>query len=313
MKKPLLIAVLALATAASAQDLVSKKGEQFLPEKDDLGIGVDATPFLQYAGNFFGKTSTNTAPGFNFLQSSQQITIRYFTDAKMAIRGGIRFGVVSQTLKQNANVRPASTSTMNPYPNPKPVVENKWKQSETNIALTGGVEMRRGKTRLQGYYGGELGIGYSSSRDRFTYGNSLNTSTTSPVDVDASDEFTGANNVEMSAIPEVAGTTSLRVLDRKNGAVFAFGLRGFIGAEYFILPKMSIGGEFGWGISFATGGKSLTTYESIGNNDPFNPQSNDQIGTTEVERPGGRFFFFDTENNNTLFGPAATLRMNLYF
>nr|MCU0360765.1 hypothetical protein [Bacteroidia bacterium] len=68
----------------------------------------------------------------------------------------------------------APTNTTNTYPTNAAEVENVWKQSGNTIALSGGLEMRKGKTRLQGYYGGEVGILFASSKDKFEYGNALN-------------------------------------------------------------------------------------------------------------------------------------------
>jgi hypothetical protein len=45
---------------------------------------------------------------------------------------------------------------------------------------------------------------------------------------------------------------------------YGFGLRGFIGAEYFFMPKMSIGGEFGWGLAYVKNGATTTEYEAEG-------------------------------------------------
>ena len=68
MKKSIALVALAFGvSSAFAQDLTSKKGEPFLPEAGDYMIGIDANPFLNYLGNFFGKTVANTAPTFNFL------------------------------------------------------------------------------------------------------------------------------------------------------------------------------------------------------------------------------------------------------
>jgi hypothetical protein len=318
MKKQ--VAILAFAISASgvfAQDLTSKKGEPILPETGDWALGIDATPFLEYAGNFFGKSSNNTAPSFSFLVA-QNIVGKYFVDAKQAYRGGLRIGLGSESSRAMVDDRTDNgvvpTPSTNPYPNIPGQVENAWKHSTTNFGLTGGIEMRRGKTRLQGYYGGELGIGFSSSKDVFTYGNALNTSTANPVSVSNQDAFSSANNVGLiPGMPIGAVNGDGRVTERKNGAVFSFGLRGFIGVEYFLLPKISLGGEFGWGLGFASGGKTTTTWESIGNNDPLNPNVEDQVGSTTIEGSKDGSFILDTDNVNSLFGPSGTLRLNFHF
>ncbi|MCB0380481.1 MAG: hypothetical protein KDD24_04440 [Flavobacteriales bacterium] len=61
MKKRLLfVAAIFAATATFAQDgLTSKKGEAYLPEAGDWAIGIDANPFLNYAGNLFNGNTGN--------------------------------------------------------------------------------------------------------------------------------------------------------------------------------------------------------------------------------------------------------------
>jgi len=56
MKKSIALVAMAFGvTSAFAQDLTSKKGEPFLPEAGDYAISIDANPFLNYLGTFFGK------------------------------------------------------------------------------------------------------------------------------------------------------------------------------------------------------------------------------------------------------------------
>ena len=84
----------------------------------------------------------------------------------------------------------------------------------------------------------------------------------------------------------------------------AFGLRGFIGAEYFVLPKMSIGGEFGWGFGLMSVGASTETWIT-----------DDGTATAEIEHVGTKSsgFGLDTDINNTLFGAAGSLRLTFHF
>ena len=246
-----------------------------LPEQGDWSVGIDANPFLTYAGNFFGKTTTNNAPTWGFLTSVQTITGKYFAEAQTAYRGSLRIGMNSNTQRAMVTDRAATGQTV--FPNPMAMKENTWKHSTTAFGLSGGLEMRKGKTRLQGYYGGELGIYISNSKDVFTYGNALAPTATPAVVVDPNDAFAGASNIDAAApIQGIVGDA--RITERKNGSTFSFGIRGFIGAEYFILPKISIGGEFGWGIGLSSTGKTSTTYESIG----FNG-TNNNAGSTTIE------------------------------
>ncbi|MDP1800812.1 MAG: hypothetical protein Q8L81_05640 [Bacteroidota bacterium] len=322
MKKSIALVALAFGvTSAFAQDLTSKKGEPILPEAGDWGLAVDATPFLNYAGNFFGKTANNTAPTWNFLTSVQTITGRYFKDAKNVYRGSVRIGFGSNTTREQAANRmlTANSASANGFPTAVTQVENTWKRSNTDIGLAGGIEMRKGKTRLQGYYGGEAGIYVSMQKDKYTYGNTLavNLTPTGPaqnqnVTVTGADQVGGSGNV-VSAVGIFQGAAAgdqARMTERKFGTVFSFGVRGFIGAEYFVLPKMSLGGEFGWGVGLSSTGKSKTSYEATGNN---GGSATDAIGTTEIEGSKNGGFSLDTDGNNSIWGPTGSLRLNFYF
>ena len=279
MKKSVLALALAFGvTSAFAQDLTSKKGEPILPEAGDWAIGIDASPFLNYAGNFFGKTATNKAPRFNFLNtdssgaSIMQIVGKYFVDESTAYRGGVRLGFGST--KTTTLVQQVGQS------DPNVTVENTVKNSGNGIYLSAGLEKRKGKTRLQGYYGGELGIGLSGSKTTNTYGNAL----------------TSTN--QNGGAP--------RTLSVKQGSTFMLGIRGFIGVEYFVLPKISLGGEFGWGLGLSSTGQGEKTTEQW------------DTGTNAVKPITSKtgkvsMFGIDTDNNNSVFGPAASLRMNFHF
>lgn len=302
MKKSILaFAVVLGATTTYAQDLTSKKGENYLPEAGDWAIGVDATPFLNYVGNFFGKTGPNAAPTWNFLTTNNAITGKYFVEDDMAYRASLRIGFGSN--KGSAMVADRSVTTAPVFPAEPAMVENTWKMGNTNIALAGGLEWRKGSTRLQGFYGAELGISISSNKATYEYGNALNQNAAGNVNVDADDDF-GTGNLTTDAYGNAA-----RVLSSKSGTMFGIGLRGFIGAEYFVLPKLAVGGEFGWGLAFMANGTSSVEMESEG----IDGGGNEIAANRTVETNNGSGFAIDTDNINKLFGPAATLRITFHF
>jgi hypothetical protein len=312
MKKSIALVALAFGvTSAFAQDLTSKKGEPILPEAGDWGLAIDATPFLNYAGNVFGKTANNVAPTWNFFTTAQTISGRYFKDASTVYRGSLRIGTGS-TSRRNmvADLTPVTAGSQTVFPNAMPMKENVWKSSSSTIGLAAGIEMRKGKTRLQGYYGGEAGLYLNMGKEKFTYGNALVASTTgsAQVNVSAADAFAGSGNYVAAGAPIQGINGSARATEIKNGTTISFGLRGFIGAEYFVLPKMSIGGEFGWGLGLSSTGKSKTTWESIGG-----PGTTPTVGTTTIEGAKNGGFALDTDGNNSVWGPTGSLRLNLYF
>ena len=251
-----------------AQDLTSKKGEPILPEAGDWSIGIGAAPFLNYVGNFIGGNGLNTAPTVNFLSTNQTILGKYFVDEQTAYRGGIRLNFGSTSTTTKVPVVPATT--------PVTFTDDVTKVGGSNIGITAGWEKRRGKTRLQGFYGGEVGIALGSGKTTMTYGNAI------------------ANLA--------AGTT--RTTEVKTGSTFGLGLRGFIGAEYFIFPKIALGGEFGWGLALTTTGEGETTTETW---------DGAAVITTLTKTGKTSTFGFDTDNMNTVFGPAGTIRLALHF
>lgn len=286
-----------------SQDLTSKNGEPILPQAKNWAIGIDATRLIKDAT-------------FNFVSSSQAITGKYFKDATTAYRVSARIGINNWTTNERVIDRLAATSTVVAYPAAQPTKQNTWSRNATAFGLSFGVEKRRGNTRLQGIYGVEGGVYLSTLNDKFTYGNALNANPSNPVTITVDDamsskQFGYANNID--TLPKIQGVQgAARVIERKNGVGLSIGARVFIGAEFFVLPKMSIGGEFGWGAAITTSGKTTTTLESIG---ASNIQGNTAPSVKRTTLDGGNenATRIDTDNASILGGASASLRLNLYF
>jgi hypothetical protein len=295
-KSTLLIAALAFgATAAFAQDLTSKKGETFLPESGDWSIGIDATPVLNYVGNFIGGNGLNTAPTWNFLNANNTIIGKMYTSETSAYRAILRIGMTS--MSQTAMIADATQTTPPTYPNLPAMKEDKFKNGSNFIGLGGGLEWRRGKTRLQGMYGVDGMLWISTASQKYEYGNALSTGGT-PVGVGSSTNW--GTNITTDTYGNAA-----RITEWKSGMTFGIGVRGFVGVEYFIVPKISIGGEFGWGIGYTMSGASSTTTESIGGT----PAA---VGTQTIEGNKSSTFMLDTDRN--AFGTGnGSLRLNFHF
>jgi len=90
---------------------------------------------------------------------------------------------------------------------------------ETDVYLFMGPERRIGRNRLQGFYGAEFGFGMGGGKRMHTYEDRLS-----------------------------ADNTMSRLLEKKDGFRFRLMANLFTGAEYFIAPGVSIGGEIGWGV-----------------------------------------------------------------
>ena len=305
MKKFAIVFITILSFYAKAQTIVSKDGEPFLPEAKDWGISIDATKLIKTAN-------------FSFVTDLQTISGKYFLTDKSAIRAGLRLGFDSWTSTNWVPDR-SKVLTSAAYPSTYPLKENKWSRQFSTVGLSFGYEKRRGKTKLQGIYGAEIGFYFATMKDKFTYANKLNASSgagggtvDSTYDAMTSPLFGKAQNIDLS--PAIQGVTGYaRMIERTSGVFFSVVTRAFVGAEYFIIPKLSIGGEFGWGPSFSMSGRSKTTFESIGISTVPGASSVPSVKQSTFDGPLNRSFTIDTDNFNTLGGLSATLRVNLYF
>ena len=215
MKKIILtVATVFALTFANAQDIKSKKGENYLPQAGDWAISFQANPFLEY----FGQVAGGNVPAGGGFTANSPVTNAFvgkkFITDKTAYRVIANFGFGSNNF--NGGAIPGTGGT---------VVFNTYKSSSFNLQAGLGKEWRKGSTRLQGFYGADALVGFASTKW---------TETNNPGGNDSFDAGTSIN----------------------------LGVTGFIGAEYFILPKMSIGVQYNYGLQIASNGAS--TYSSPG-------------------------------------------------
>ncbi len=291
MKKTAMFVALAfICSGAIAQDessgLVSKKGENILPEADDWALMIDAVPVMNYLGNMLNGNLNNGSPSFGYPGTPLAITGKMFKDETTAYRAMIRLGFGSTNARNFVNNDATTTD-------PLDMVEDSRKTSYNNIVLGGGLEMRRGKTRLQGFYGGMLMFGIGGSKSTYSYGNAFTTTNMTPTST-------------TSWSPATAGPAASRTTESKAGSTMTIALRGFIGAEYFIFPKMSVGAEFGWGLGMtSTGdGESTTEYWDGATNAPK---------STTTTTGGNSAFGIDTDVKGTQLVPTSSLNLTLHF
>ncbi len=217
---------LLIVGVASAQEdqrelgTTTKIGQNILPAKGDIAIGIDADPFLGYIGNFF-TDAYNSAPSFDARQGA--LFGKYFLTDKTAVRARVGFNFSSY--KETDEVNDVTSTTT-----PPAQVKDTYTEKYNNFELAVGYELRRGYGRLQGFYGGEVAFGFDGSSEKYTYGNAL-----------------------------TATNPGSRPTSEKNGKDSFIGLGGFAGVEYFVAPKISIGGELGLGLYFDTNKMGRTT------------------------------------------------------
>lgn len=234
-----LLVAFAVITVTNAQELKSKSGVPILPEAGDYAIGIDASPIFDFFGNMI-KINSGAAfadpSSWDFVNNSaatnQAIWGKYFVEEKTAYRLNLRINKNSQTTK--TMVDDALGAALND------TFVDVAKKSYYNIVLGAGIEKHRGKGRLQGLYGAEVLIGFGkgavgSENEKYKY-----------------EEALSAN----------FGAGYSRPLKLKQGTTMGIGVRAFVGVEYFFAPKISVGGEFGWGAMLSKTGKGKSENET---------------------------------------------------
>jgi len=322
MKKCVIVfSMLALFSAtAFSQDaggeVLTRKGHPVLPAAGDIGLGFNAVPmfdlllnsmrYVSIMGNSAPAATGVAANAVTYTQANNQITGKYYLTDESAIR--VRFGVNSLSGSilnkvEDAKIRyEASMGTQDDINAAKLItVEDRLSFDKSNIMFSAGYEMRRGYRRLQGYYGGELGFGVTSSRQSVTYGNAFS-------DVYTVDYTSNFNLLTVSAQNPNA-TRVERDLDRTHRGTFNMGLRGFIGVEYFVFQKISVGVEYGFGYAIQTLRAGHFEREVYNNGENGPTVFTEHVKLDRTERSRG--FSVDNNNgnlfsmNNTLAGSTA--------
>ena len=257
MKKIILSVVAIMAFGfANAQDLTSKKGEPYLPEAGDWAIGFNANNLFDYVGNAFsGSTTANSIGTVANNGWNGTFVGKKFTSATNANRYLVDFGVNIGSTTTPSLLITGPTATA-------PTSSTKVSTSGFNMSVGLGKEWRRGKTRLQGFYGADLVLGVQSSGSKTEITDSAAPATNSTVDV-------------------------------KSGLGLNVGARGFLGAEYFIFPKIAIGAQYTYNVSVAVTGASKTTTT---------------VGGISTESKGGSAFALGIGNVG-----VASMNLTLHF
>lgn len=234
---------------AAQQPIRNKNGMVITPEKGEFSLGFDAAPFLKYAGNLLG--SGNDSPEALFSANSPlTISGKYLKNENTAYRMMVRLGM--GVFKEDTLV-PRLLST-----NPNERVANETKTVTGNIVIGGGIQKWRGKSRVRGFYGGELLLGITTEKTTYTYGNDLSQE-----------------------------NQTQRMKTDKQGSGFSFHLRGLAGVEYFFAPKSSLSAEFGWGPRLVSTGRGERQTESW---------SGSGVETQTEETGKNSSFTFDNDN-----------------
>ncbi len=328
MKNSILFLSVLFTSISFAQELATNKnGKIFNPESGDWGLSIEATPFINFAADLvhIGAGKTEDAPTFNGLNDQAPtwaISGKYFIANDRAIRASLRLNAKRDRQTSEIIYDPNATATNWPNNQSTDFTKDVFKTNDWAIALGGGYEWRKGTRRLQGYYGAECIIALSNRSNRYSYAYDLLAPDTDPATADNLRDYT----TDFGQITDVPGEYISRQTSFKNGMTVALGVRGFVGVEFFVAPKISLGGEFGWGLGIAHTGRATTTEEGI---DYLEDDGTSIVGGTVVEnvksKGGNRStqFFIGSDRENSgadpsklwmnSFSPAGNLSLNFYF
>ena len=145
--------------------------------------------------------------------SEQMLTGKYFLSSNQAIR--IRVGV-NHSSNSNSTNYDNPLEVADPDTTEASEITDTVTESLSSIMLGGGMEYRRGKGRLVGFYGGEGLLGFGSNSVKTDYGWAY------------TQDAAGLGVIEDG---------SSRITRTSTGTQLTVGGRAFAGVEYFIASK----------------------------------------------------------------------------
>lgn len=294
MKIKILLASACMMLASTTYVDAKKPEKNYLPEAGDVTIGVNAVPFLNYLGNVFGKSDKNkinpekiggvpAVPGLD--NPTMSIFGKYFLTDQTALRLNVGIGINSIT--QSGYVTDDAAAVNDPLSVAE--VEDTYKYRNSGMSIAVGYEWRRGSKRLQGFWGGQAILAYSNSKHFFGYGNAITEVNQDPTQYDDNNNWTFPTT--QPTLDNIGGNS--RLLMQSDGSSWTYGVGGFVGVEYYIAPKISIGCEMSLNLLWTTGGKKYQKSER------FNPDFNEVQENIRWTGKSDSGFRFGTENIGT--------------
>lgn len=203
---------------SQAQEIKSKKGETYLPKSSDWSIAFNANNIFRYLGNSFNANVNNAPPTLSPLQFQNVSLLSEFFPivSNSSTFVGKKMISDNRALRAIANFEVGSgTYNVRTEDNVNGIEEVEVKLNTFQLSAGLGKEWRKGITRLQGFYGADVMLNLNS----FNY--------------ETGEEGYGYNQ-------------SL------GGGIM---LNGFLGAEYFVFPKMAIGVQYNYNLRAGITGK----------------------------------------------------------
>jgi hypothetical protein len=285
MKKIIIIFFVfnALLSFAQNEDLKNKNGKLILPLEGEIGLGINAVPLLNWVGNSFNNTADNLYASNNKLYNlngSPIVLVKFMKTNNLAYR--FSFGYSNFSGIEKEYVLDDSANSSDEF------LFDSRQRNFSVFSLGLGFEKRKGRGRVQGFYGAEFR--YQSMKvvnDIFTYSNNLTLTNQNPTSYDWS-----TNSVE---------SMTNRVLETIGGNSYSIGIRPFVGVEVFVSPQISLGTEFGWAYAYQKTSSTSVYVES------FSASSNKVVYEDIPQSAGSSSFSSQLDNFN------SSIFMTLYF
>lgn len=236
-----LLFVSVISMNAQQNEKSSKESSQkdYLPQKGNIGVGALATPLFNFVGNMLSSGGTNKLD-----MKMPGIIVKYYLTDMSAVRAAILIG--SGTTKNAYYSQDDALFLTNPLSTTE-VVDNKVTQtSDYEISL--GLQKFVGKNRLRGFYGAQVLCGYNSDKVVYSYGNPMTLLNPTPtVNLSITGAYSGAE----------------RILENKTSSKLSTGLGGIAGFEYYVMPKLCVGGEVSLNLIYNMYGQTYKKSEKI--------------------------------------------------
>lgn len=268
----LAIIVVQVAFAQSDSTKIATVKSKYLPEKGNFAIGADATPLFDYLGNMMNGTIGNA---LNL--STPLIYAKYYLTDNVAMRTVL--GINTTTKSDLFYVADDAARMANPLSNAQ--VTDQKNDNSNGYYLSLGLQKFIGEKRLRGFYGAQLFTEYGKDKATYAYGNPM----------------TSLNPMPSSNWLYVAGERKLSEVTAHDFMVGAGGIAGF---EYYVAPRLCIGGEVSLNVVYT---QKMQTYQKT-----EKVQSGKVVAIDKALSPGGHELNFQTSS----FTPNTFQHVGLY-
>lgn len=266
-------------TAAQPKDY-----SEYLPEAGDMAISLNLAPFL----NVFADNAIDGRIGGDSYNSDLiSIAAKYMVTDNFAVRLNVGWSYLYN--RDNYYVQDDAAVFLNPLSQAK--VTDSYITKNSGASITAAAEYRFGSRRIQGYVGGGLTYALSYYSMNLYYGNAMTELNQNPTTYEDYSAY----------IPGFASARYTKVAN--NGLDFNHhaGVVAFLGFEWFVAKKVSVGAEVNISAIASWGNVQYATLEG------YNTLSEKVETWTELFKPSSFAVDFGTQN------VGANLSVNFYF